>query len=85
MLKRYLNSKETIYVPAIRTDHSAIIISFNSLDEPRRGPSYWKFNSSLVEDENYVSAIEQKIPEWLEEFIDVTDKRVLWNLQKDIK
>ena len=34
---------------AIRTDHSAIIISFNSLDEPRRGPSYWKFNSSLIE------------------------------------
>ena len=60
---------------AIRTDHSAIIISFNSLDEPRRGPSYWKFNSSLIEDENYVSVIEQKILEWLEEFIDVTDKR----------
>ena len=48
----------------------------------RRGPSYWKFNSSLIEDENYVSAIEQKIPEWLEEFIDVTDKRVLWDLIK---
>ena len=29
-----------------------------------------------------VSAIEQKIPEWLEEFIDVTDKRVLWDLIK---
>ena len=67
---------------AIRTAHSAIIISFNSLDEPRRGPSYWKFNSSLIEDENYVSAIEQKIPEWLEEFIDVTDKRVLCDLIK---
>ncbi|CAH3029055.1 unnamed protein product, partial [Porites evermanni] len=73
---------ETSIKTAIRTDHSAIIISFNSLDEPRRGPSYWKFNSSLIEDENYVSAIEQKIPEWLEEFIDVTDKRVLWDLIK---
>ena len=29
-----------------------------------------------------VSAIEQKIPEWLEEFIDVTDKRFLWDLIK---
>ena len=74
--------EETSIKTAIRTDHSAIIISFNSLDEPRRGPSYWKFNSSLIEDENYVSVIEQKIPEWLEEFIDVTDKRVLWDLIK---
>ena len=50
--------EETSIKTAIRTDHSAIIISFNSLDEPRRGPSYWKFNSSLIEDENYISAIE---------------------------
>ena len=72
--------EETSIKTAIRTDHSAIIISFNSLDEPRGGPSYWKFNSSLIEDENYISAIEQKIPEWLVEFIDVTDKRVLWDI-----
>ena len=31
--------EETSIKAAIRTDHSAIIISFNSLDEPRRGPS----------------------------------------------
>ena len=68
--------EETSIKTAIRTDYSAIIISFNSLDEPRQGPSYWKFNSSLIEDENYISAIEHKIPEWLVEFIDVTDKRV---------
>ena len=29
-----------------------------------------------------VSAIEQKIPEWLEEFINVTNKGVLWDLIK---
>ena len=67
---------------AIRTDHSAITISFNSLDERTRGPSYWKFNSSLVDDENYVLAINQKIPEWLGEFEEVIDKRVLWDLIK---
>ena len=47
-----------------------------------RGPSYWKFNSSSVDDENYVLAINQKIPEWLEEFKEVIDKRVLWDLIK---
>ena len=74
--------EETSIKTAIRTDHSAIVISFNSLDEQIRGPSYWKFNCSLTEDENYVSAINAKIPEWLEEFNEVTDKRVLWDLIK---
>ena len=74
--------EETSIKTAIRTDHLTIVISFNSLDEQIRGPSYWKFNSSLTEDENYVSAINAKIPEWLEEFNEVTDKRVLWDLIK---
>ena len=65
-----------------RTDHSAIVISFNSLDEQMRGPSYWKINSSLMENEDYVSAMNEKIPEWLAEFYEVIDKRVLWDLIK---
>ena len=43
--------EETNIKTAIRTDHLAITISFNSVDEQMRGPSYWKFNSSLVDDE----------------------------------
>lgn len=74
--------EETNIKTAIRTDHSAITISFNSLDEQARGPSYWKFNSSLVDDDYYVSMINEKIPEWLEEFNEVLDKRVLWDLIK---
>jgi len=56
--------------------------TFNSVDGQTRGPSQWKFsgNSSLVDDENYVLAIDQKIPEWLGEFKEVIDKRVLWDL-----
>ena len=80
-----MNSKyveEANIKTAVRTDHSAITISFNSLDEQARGPSYWKFNSSLVNDENYVLVVNQKLPEWLEEFKEVEDKRVLWDLIK---
>jgi len=36
----------------------------------------------LVDDENYVLAINQKIPEWLGEFKEVIYKRVLWDLIK---
>ena len=41
-------------IPAIRTDHSAITIHINGIEETRRGPSFWKFNSSLLEDEEYI-------------------------------
>ena len=58
----------------MRSMMSAILLLLN---EQNRGPSYWKFNSSLVDDENYVLAINQKVPEWLEEFKEVIDKRVL--------
>ena len=35
-------------IPAIRTDHSAIIIHINGIEETRRGPSLWKFKLTLV-------------------------------------
>ena len=76
--------EETGIRTAVRTAHSAIhvVISFNSLDEMMCGPSYWKFNSSLIEGEDYISTINEKIQEWLVEFKEVTDKRVLWDLIK---
>ena len=74
--------EETSNKTAVRTDHSAIVVSFNSLDEQIPVPSYWKINSSLMEDDDYVSAINEKSPEWLAELNEVTDKRVLWDLIK---
>lgn len=38
-----------------------------------------------IVNENYVSAIEDKIPEWLVEFKDVTDKRVLWDKTRPLR
>lgn len=51
--------EETGIKTAIRTDHSEIVISFNSLDEQVHALSNWKMNSSLMEDENYVSTIKR--------------------------
>ena len=67
---------------AIRSDHSAISLNVNSLKELPFGPSYWKFNPNLLEDETYVHLINSKYPEWLAEFSDVLDKRYLWDLVK---
>ena len=54
----------------------------NGLDESVRGPSFWKFNSNLVNDPEYCQLINASYNVWLEEFNEVLDKRVLWDLIK---
>ena len=69
-------------ITAIKSDHSAITLGMNSLDESLRGPSFWKFNSNLVNDSDYCQLINANYNVWLEEFKEVLDKRVLWDLVK---
>ena len=72
----------TDIIPAIRSDHSAITLSFNGIEEHQHGPSFWKFNASLLEDETYVSLIKDKYNSWIEEGKDFEDPRVLWDFIK---
>ena len=69
-------------ITAIKSDHSAITLGMTSLDESLRGPSFWKFNSNLVNDSDYCQLISANYNVWLEEFKEVLDKRVLWDLVK---
>ena len=64
-------------IPAIRTDHSAISMHINGIEEIRRGPSFWKFNSSLLKDEVYIKLVTDKYSDWLEAGKDLQDPRVL--------
>ena len=50
--------------------------------KPKHGPSFWKFNASLVNDDDFVALINESVPLWLEEFKDVIDKMLLWDLIK---
>ena len=67
-------------IPSINSDHSAICLQFNSIDKSDHGPSFWKFNASLADDEDFVTLINESVPKWLDEFSGVTDKRLLWDL-----
>ena len=69
-------------IPAIRTDHSAISMHINGIEETGRGPSFWKLNSSLLEEEDYIKLITDKYTIWLEEGKDIQDPRVLWDFIK---
>ena len=44
---------------SINTDHLAITLEIHSLDDQQRGPSYWKFNNSLLEDPVFVQSLRE--------------------------
>ena len=53
--------------PSIKSDHSAITLLINGVDDSERGPSFWKFNSTLVNDSDYRFLLDENIKNWLEE------------------
>ena len=69
-------------IPSVNSDHLAIVLHFDSIEKQKFGPSYWKFNASLLNYLEFMLMINQKLPDWREEFSDVSDKRVLWDLVK---
>ena len=52
-------------IPSIKSDHSAITLSINGIDDSKRGPSFWKFNCSLVNDNNYCDLLDANIKSML--------------------
>ena len=46
----YADHDFEVEVTAIRTDHHAITLEIDSLNDQQRGPSFWKFNNSLLDD-----------------------------------
>ena len=56
----------------INSDYSAITLHFSSIAKQKYRPSFWKFNSSLAGDTNFVALSTESVPEWLNEFHAVT-------------
>ena len=47
-------------IPSIKSDHSAILLSINRIEEQIHGPSFWKFNAGLLDDKDYVDLINSR-------------------------
>lgn len=47
-------------ISAIKTDHAAIVLQVNSIEKQPTGPSYWKLNSSLLDDPKYIDLYKRK-------------------------
>ena len=56
--------KSTDIIPAIKTDHAAIALVFTDIGAELKRPGFRKMNYSLLEDENYLNELQQKVPEW---------------------
>lgn len=70
---------DTLITPGFKSDHSGVRLRIK-LFENVRGPNFWKFNTSLLSDLDYVNEIKATISETAN--IEVTSPRLLWDTIK---
>ena len=63
-------------IAAIKTDHSAIVLHLQDVEETTRGPGYWKMNTSLLTDENFIRLMKTNLEVWKREGEEFSDMRV---------
>ena len=77
----YNNIKSYIH-PSIKSDHSLIHISFKSTQQWSRGRGFYKFNTKLLEDTDYVEKMNAKLSSLYEESRDFTNKALFLDYLK---
>lgn len=73
--------KEVKIIVAPGSDHSALFMKINSLPDNRYGPSFWKFNTSLLKDRNYCEKIKEVIDQTKRDFNE-TNANLCWEMLK---
>ena len=58
------------------------MLSFVATAQAKRGPSYWKFNNSLLKDNNFIDQMKERIEGLLSNNTLAEDPRVNWDLLK---
>ena len=54
-------------LPAFKSDHSGIAIHLQDVKYVKRGPNYWKFNTSLLENDRYTKELMENLENWKKE------------------
>ena len=52
------------------------------MKDQSRGRGYWKLNSSVLEDEDYIKELNDARKTWVLELDDISDKRMKWEYLK---
>ena len=77
-----IQSHKLIFVASIKTDHSSIILELEDIKDSRKGPGFWKLNTSLLNRQDYLDMIKSKLPKWLDDAKDLPDNRAKWDWLK---
>ena len=64
------------------SDHSAIILNLRSKDYVPRGPGFWKFNNSLLNDNVFIDQLENRISEYKRKYCYLEDKGLALDMIK---
>jgi len=77
----FCNTIDAEIIPRYKTDHSMITVEV-SLHSNNGGHGFWKLNTSLLEDTEYVALIKSVIQQTKEEYTkdDKTDPNLLWEM-----
>lgn len=71
------------HIASIKTDHSAILLELKEIEEFCKGPGFWKLNTSLQANPEYVKTITSELPTWVEEANDFrSNNRIKWDWLK---
>jgi exonuclease III len=68
--------------PSVKSDHSIITIKFNILKKDSKGRGFWKFNSNLLRDNNYIQIVKDTITECKDQYSYIEDKGMMWDAIK---
>ena len=74
--------KSVDIVPSIKSDHSLLTLSLVLQKDHARGKGLWKFNSSLLQDNDYQELVRDTIKEGLEDSKNLESKELTWDYLK---
>ena len=72
---------ENDIIPCVLSDHDYVTLHLQ-IKKQKIGPSYWKFNNSLLNNQEYVVTLNEKFQEWVNEYVKKDDKKMLWDWLK---
>ena len=69
-------------IQSVQSDHSAITLTLFPVSENLRRRAYWKFNSSLTQDNYFIDYLKSQIPIFAREVSSINDPIMMWKYVK---
>ena len=76
------NTKAVGIIPSVQSDHSAITLTLCPVSENVKGREYWKFNSSLTQDNYFIDSLKSQIPTFIREVFSINEPIMRWEYVK---